>query len=163
MIRIILLALLFALVVIAGVYYVSDGPDKALVFYGEHVRTALFTGLLTVGSFLLSMKVFIVVKFKETVFDTEWYKKRFLDRRKIDPDIKRYAQLRNLSRVLFLAISSAIVGSLSQITIGLIPHFAALIFCVFTASFAGAMLFQTLLLVRSIITEWLNHTENNCV
>ncbi|QIL71684.1 hypothetical protein G7048_15765 [Diaphorobacter sp. HDW4B] len=159
MTRFVLLALLFATAVMAGVIYVSEGSEKAVIFYGNNVRASLFTGLLTVGSFLLSMKVFIVVKFKETVFDTEWYKKRLEDRRKIDPQIEHYAPVRNLSRVLFMAIASAIVGSLSQVTIGLIPHVAALTFCVVTASFAGAMLVQTLLLVRRILTEWLDHTE----
>ncbi len=157
--RFVLLALLFAAAVVAGVIYVSDGSDEAMIFYGKNIRAPLFTGLLTVGSFLLSMKVFIVVKFKETVFDADWYKERLEARRKIDPSIEHYAPVRNLSRVLFAAIASAIIGSLSQITIGLIPHVAALVFCVIAASFAGAMLVQTLLLVRSILTEWLDHTE----
>ncbi|MFT4194882.1 hypothetical protein [Ottowia sp.] len=160
MTRFVLLALLFAMTVMTGVIYGSNGSREALIFYGENIRAPLFTGLLTVGSFLLSMKVFIVVKFKETVFDTEWYKKRLEDRRKINPKIEHYKPVRNLSRVLFVAIASAIAASISQITIGLISHFGALTFCVMAASFAGAMLLQTLLLVRSILTEWLDHTES---
>lgn len=159
MIRFVLLALVFAAVVMTGVIYGSDDSSQAVAFYGQNMRTPLFTGLLTVGSFLLSLKVFIVVKFKETVFDTDWYKKRLEDRRKIDPTVSHYGPVRNLSRVLFAAIASAIVGSVSQVTVGLIPHVAALFFCVVTASFAGAMLIQTLLLVRSILTEWLDNTE----
>ena len=61
MIRFVLLALLFATAVMAGVIYVSDGSEEAMIFYGKNIRAPLFTGLLTVGSFLLSMKVFIVV------------------------------------------------------------------------------------------------------
>lgn len=159
MIRFVICAILFAATVMAGVIYTSNGSDEAVVFYGKNIRAPLFTGLLTVGSFLLSLKVFIVVKFKETVFDTDWYKRRLDDRRKIDPSVSHYGPVRNLSGVLFTAIASAIVGSVSQVTVGLIPHVAALVFCVTAASFAGAMLIQTLLLVRSILNEWLDHTE----
>lgn len=159
MTRFVLTALFFATTVMVGVIYFSDGSGVALEFYGRNIRAPLFTGLLTVGSFLLSMKVFIVVKFKETVFDTDWYKERLADRQKIDPNIKHYGPVRNLSSVLFTAIASAIVGSLTQITIGLIPHVAALTICVITASFAGAMLIQTLLLIRSILSDWLDNTE----
>jgi hypothetical protein len=112
-----------------------------------------------VGSFLLSLKVFIVVKFKETVFDSKEYKERLADLRKLDPSIQHYAQVRNLSSVLFLAIASSIGASACQLTIGLIEKPAAMMFCVFIAVFAGGMLIQTLLLIRKILGEWLDHME----
>lgn len=159
MLRFAFFAVIFSIAVMLGVLHFSEGQEQALAFYGKNLRAPLFTGLLTAGSFLLSMKIFIVVKFKETVFDSDWYKKRLADRRKLDPSIEHYAPVRNLSRVLFVSIASAIIGSLSQVTIGLIPHIAALIFCVLSASFAAAMLMQTLFLVREILADWLDNTE----
>lgn len=157
--RFALVALMFAASVVCAIYFLAPNIVTATSYYGEKIRPSLFTGLLTVGSFLLSLKVFIVVKFKETVFDSKEYKERLTNLRKIDPNIQHYAQVRNLSSVLFLSIASAISASACQLTIGLIEKPLAMMFCVFMAAFAGAMLLQTLLLIRKILSEWLDHME----
>lgn len=154
-----LVALLFASGVVGAIYLLAPDICAATIYFGEKIRPSLFTGLLTVGSFLLSLKVFIVVKFKETVFDSKEYKDRLANLRKIDPSIQHYAQVRNLSSVLFLSIASAISASACQLTLGLIEKPAAMLICVFAAAFAGAMLLQTLLLIRKILGEWLDHME----
>ena len=157
--RFLLVSVLFGLVVASSVYWFSTCNYATVTFYSEKIRASLFTGLLTVGSFLLSLKVFIVVKFKETVFDSKEYKERLEEMRKVDPSLEHYAQVRNLSSVLFTAIASAIIASACQLTIGLLNHIAATLICVFAASFAGAMLMQTLVLIRTILGEWLDHME----
>ena len=78
-------AVIFGAVVAGMVYLLSPDLEKAVSFFADKIRASLFTGLLTVGSFLLSLKVFIVVKFKETVFDTKEYRERLEDLRKVDP------------------------------------------------------------------------------
>ncbi len=157
--RFALVAFLFAASLVGAIYLLAPDIYAATTYFGEKIRPSLFTGLLTVGSFLLSLKVFIVVKFKETVFDSKEYKERLANLRKIDPSIQHYAQVRNLSSVLFLSIASAISASACQLTIGLIDEPAAMLICVFAAAFAGAMLLQTLLLIRQILGEWLDHME----
>lgn len=157
--RFTLVALLFAASVVGAIYFLAPNILTATSYFGDKIRPSLFTGLLTVGSFLLSLKVFIVVKFKETVFDSKEYKERLANLRKIDPNIQHYVQVRNLSSVLFLSIASAICASACQLTIGLIEVPSAMMFCVFMAAFAGAMLLQTLLLIRKILGEWLDYME----
>lgn len=152
-------AFLFAASVVSVIYLLAPNIYTATTYFGEKIRPSLFTGLLTVGSFLLSLKVFIVVKFKETVFDSKEYKERLANLRKIDPSIQHYAQVRNLSSVLFFSIASAIIAAACQLTLGLIEKPAAMLGCVFAAAFAGAMLLQTLLLIRKILGEWLDHME----
>lgn len=150
---------LFAVLVLGMVIWLTPSQNDAVAFYSDKVRNSLFTGLLTVGSFLLSLKVFIVVKFKENVFDSKEYVERLAERRKINPDIEHYGPVRNLSKVLFLSILAALLASAGQITIGLIAHPAAFLICIGAAAFAAAMLLQTLLLIRTILTEWLDHME----
>lgn len=157
--KMIVTSILVAMVVLAAVIYLTPNASSAVTFYGEKIRASLFTGLLTVGSFLLSLKVFIVVKFKENVFDSAVYKKRLEDRRNINPQLSHYGPVRNLSQVLFLAITSSLIASASQMTIGLIPVWWAMLFCVGSAAFAGMMLVQVLLLIRSILMDWLDHME----
>lgn len=152
-------AFLFAASLVSVIYSQAPNIYTATIYFGEKIRPSLFTGLLTVGSFLLSLKVFIVVKFKETVFDSKEYKERLANLRMVDPSIQHYAQVRNLSSVLFLSIASAIIAAACQLTLGLIEKPAAMLACVFAAAFAGAMLLQTLLLIRKILGEWLDHME----
>lgn len=149
-----------ALAVLIAVIFFTPDSARAIIFYDEKIRAILFSGLLTVGSFLLSLKVFIIVKFKENVFDSESYKKKLEARRKINPKISHYGPVRNLSKVLFLAISSSLIASVSQVTIGLVPRWWALLLCVGLAAFAGVMLLQVLLLIRTILSDWLDHMED---
>lgn len=158
--RIIAVSIIAAMVVLAAVIYLTPDSVKAIEFYDVKIRSALFSGLLTVGSFLLSLKVFIVVKFKENVFDSSAYKKRLAARRKINPNLSHYGPVRNLSQVLFIAIASSLTASVMQITVGLIPKWWALLLCTGSAAFAGVMLIQVLFLIRTILKDWLDHMED---
>ena len=40
------------------------------VYFAEHLRGSLFSGFLTLGGFLLSLQMFIVVKIKEDLYDS---------------------------------------------------------------------------------------------
>jgi hypothetical protein len=156
--KIIAIAFGFAFVVAIAIFFLSDTGAEALKIYASSVRHVLFTGLLTVGSFLLSLKVFIVVKYKET-FDSAEYKQRLKELRELDPNLEHYTQVRNLSSVLFAAISSTLTASFLQVTVGLISHPLAMLAAVGAAAFAAAMLAQTLWLIRSVLSEWLDHME----
>lgn len=157
--RFLAVATLFAGVIAGLVYLLSDDLAKANIFFEEKIRSSLFSGLLTVGSFLLSLKVFIVVKFKETVFDSLQYKEQLQELRKVNPDLEHYRPVRDLSSVLFISIASAIIGAACQLTIGLLGNTMSMLVSIFMAAFAGAMLMQTLVLIRSIITSWLDYME----
>lgn len=157
--KMIIASILAALAALGAVIFFTPDSARAIQFYDEKIRSILFSGLLTVGSFLLSLKVFIVVKFKENVFDSESYKNKLAERRKINPNLSHYGPVRNLSKVLFIAITSSLCASASQVTIGLIPEWWALLICVGLAAFAGVMLLQVLLLIRTILKDWLDHME----
>lgn len=159
MIRMFCLAALAAAVVMGLVIWLTPTADVAVAFYGDKLRGILFSGLLTVGSFLLSLKVFIVVKFKENVFDSAGYKKLLEEKRKINHKITHYGPVRNLSKLLFVAIASALTASFLQISIGLLPVWWAMFICIATASFSAILLLQVLWLIRKIIKEWLDFSE----
>lgn len=153
-----LLSLLVALVVVVLVCSTTDLATLA-DFYARNIRASLFTGFLTVGSFLLSLKVFIVVKFKENIFDSALYKEKLEDRRKLNPSLTNYGPVKRLSKLLFVSIASALAASFSQLSIGLLPYWQAAAFCVFVSGFAGSMLICTLWLIREILDEWLSYFE----
>lgn len=141
------------------IYSYCQNHEEIPEFYANNIRSSLFSGFLTVGSFLLSLKVFIVVKLKENIFDTDGYKEKLKVGRKINPKLTLYGPVKRLSSLLFLTISSAMVASVTQLTIGLIPFLWAAFFCIFVSVFAVSMLIFTLLLIREILSEWLNYLE----
>lgn len=159
MISRIILSLLIGLIAAVVAYSFSENLCEISDFYAQNIRASLFTGFLTVGSFLLSLKVFIVVKFKENIFDSEVYKNRLKDRRRLNPSLTHYGPVKRLSNLLFFSIISAISASATQLTIGLIPTWQATLFCIFIATFAGSMLICTLWLIREILDEWLSYLE----
>jgi hypothetical protein len=153
------LSCILGLAAVALVIWLSNDLNLVADFYAKNIRASLFTGFLTVGSFLLSLKVFIVVKFKENIFDSDAYKKRLADRRKLNPELTHYGPVKRLSQLLFFAIISAIGASVTQLSIGLIPAWQATLVCVFAATFAGSMLICTLWLIRQILDDWLSYFE----
>ncbi len=151
--------MLVASITVALIFFAV--PDLSTIpdYYAKNIRGSLFAGFLTVGSFLLSLKAFIVVKLKENVFDTQVYKDKLTELRKINPELTLYGPVKRLSKLLFVTISSAITASVSQLTIGLIDCWTAVLLCAFLAVFAMAMLVATLLLIRRTLDEWLEYLE----
>lgn len=156
----ILLSLFIASLTLALAYYLIPDLNSIPDYYAKNMRGSLFTGFLTVGSFLLSLKAFIVVKLKENIFDSDGYKDKLRDRRKLNPSLTLYGPLKRLSLLIFLAIASAIFASISQLTVGLIERWEAIFFCLFVSIFAIGMLISTLLLIKSTLDEWLDYLEN---
>lgn len=155
----VLLSTLFASITLALIYYLGPAVVEIPDYYAKNIRGSLFTGFLTVGSFLLSLKAFIVVKLKENIFDSAIYKERLKQQRKLNPNLTLYGPVKRLSQLIFLTICSALTASVSQLTIGLIQHWLATFFCIFVSIFAISMLISTLLLIKTTLDEWLNYLE----
>ena len=155
----VLLSTLIASITLALMYYLCSDLGIVPDYYAKNIRGSLFTGFLTVGSFLLSLKAFIVVKLKENIFDSDIYKERLKQQRKLNSNLTLYGPVKRLSQLIFLTICSALTASVSQLTIGLIQHWLATFFCIFVSMFAISMLVSTLLLIKSTLDEWLNYLE----
>jgi hypothetical protein len=59
-----------AALVFGIIYYLSitNGAAQIVDYYQKNMRASMFTGFLTAGSFLLSLKTGIVIKIKESVY-----------------------------------------------------------------------------------------------
>lgn len=155
----ILLSIMVAALSVAIIYWATDDITQIPDFYAKNVRASLFTGFLTVGSFLLSLKVFIVVKLKENIFDNPDYIKKLNERRKLNSSLTQYGPVKRLSRLLFISIAAAMTASTLQLSVGLIHTWEATLVCVFFAAFAGSMVISTLILIRELLDEWLSYLE----
>ncbi len=132
-------------------------------FYAENLRNILFTGLLTLGTFLFAVKTFIVVKLKEDVFDQAFYLERVRKMQKLSPgkNIQQYQPLRNLMTVLFYASLLSISSAVLQVTLGLVGALWTTVVCITAAAVSIALLFWAMILVKINLNVWLEELEKN--
>jgi hypothetical protein len=156
-----LLSALFGSIVAASVYWLV--PDHAILidFYGENIRGSLFTGFLTLGGFLLSLKTFIIVKMKENVYDNEKYIEIYNNNKKLNNNLLLYAPLQKLSHLLFWAILSCIVTSVLQFSLGLFQYWIAPIICIFMAAFSVSLLILSLIEIKNNLDRWFEFLEES--
>ncbi|MCG7576491.1 MULTISPECIES: hypothetical protein [unclassified Halomonas] len=136
--------------------------DDFVFFYGEKLRGFLFSGFLTVGSFLLSLKTFVVVNLKDKLFDSESYKNKYRAMNALgaedEIDYKDlYKPLANLTGFLFFAILFSILTAVSQFSLGLLNDFYYVMFCIWMAVFTATLLLNSLRLIRSNLLVWLGY------
>lgn len=138
-----------------------DWWDKLPVFYEENLQSNFFAGFLTLGTFLFAVKTFIVVKLKEDVFDTDFYRKRIEKMRRLNPskELPHYRPLKNLVRFLYYAALSALVCSVLQLTLGLVGCSWCVAICIVSAAIALALLFASLVLVKRNLDVWIEELE----
>jgi len=86
--------------------------------YDQKVQLAFFTAFLTIGSFLLAMKAFILVRLRDDVYKHDEYRKRYLDQNNNIYRGDYYQGLVELGHLLVVSVVTAFLASISQITIG---------------------------------------------
>lgn len=128
--------------------------------YTEKIRASLFTGFLTLGGFLLSLKTFIIVKMKESVYDSSEYKEYFENRKERNSSLSLYKPLQNLSHLLFWAILSAIITSILQFSIGFFENVLSTMICIYMAAFTIILLILSLFEIKKNLDSWFHITEN---
>jgi len=88
--------------------------------YTSKLQTPLFTGFLTLGSFLLTLKIFIVVQLKEKLYDSDAYINNIANLRLQNDKLDVYAPLERLADLLLSAVISALTTALLQLTLGFV-------------------------------------------
>lgn len=169
--KIVGLSLLIALVAYVGAWlHYCDGlfkqpychpMEKFGEFYGRSLRGSLFTGFLTLGGFLLSLKTFIVVNMKKEVFDNEKYKKEWYDQNKLDAVGTYFGPLQYLSTLLFIAIVCCVATAILQLTLGLFETTLAAAICLWAALLSILFLLRCLLLIRQNLNRMFEYLEPN--
>jgi hypothetical protein len=123
--------------------------QEFLDFYARNLRAGLFTGFLTLSGFLFSVNTFIVVNMKKELYDHEGYRERVETQRSLNNKLTIYGPLKRLSRLLQIAVASALVASVMQFSVGLIAHWVAPAMCMGAAIAAVAILATTLFVIKT--------------
>jgi hypothetical protein len=136
-------------------WFPADFLSKAY----DKLQTPLFTGFLTLGSFLLSLKTFIVVQLKKELFDHKEYRDHFDAVQENQTTDGLYAPLKQLGNFLLWSELFALLTSLSQITIGFVPHSFAKIWCLSAAIATLAVVIRAWLAIRKALNQWFTHLK----
>jgi len=153
---------LFYILTPVALYYVIPIRDILHdIYLCKDLQVPMFSGLLTVGTFLLTMKTFIIFKLKEDLYDNPEYIKIAQKSLTIDSDNHdHYKGLKQLSDYLSMSILGSLVGASLNITIGFIETPLASVICISISACTIALLFFAWHLVWSNLRDWLNILEN---
>lgn len=135
--------------------------DTFFAFYAANLRGSLFSGFLTLGSFLVAVNTFIVVNMKKELYDSRGYRDRVAKMRALNERITFFGPLRRLSALLFWTIILAIGTSVSQLTVGIVfHHWLAAAFCIALAAATIAMLIAVLVVIKRNLRSWFDYMED---
>lgn len=145
-----------------GILYAIDSPSFMLYdFYAQKMQTPLFTGFLTIGSFLLTLKTFILMKLRENLYDSPAYKKRLAEMRTINPAISHYRPLANLGYFLLYCVLGSLITAISQFSLGFIKHKIIAGICISLAAATLSLVFLAWWEIKKNLIFWFELLEDN--
>ncbi len=159
MIKIFIATILFGLLSVVCIYNFVEPIEQITEYYSKNLRGNLFSGFLTLGGFLFSLKTFIIVKMKENVYDHCEYEKKLQKGKKLNPNMTHYGPLRRLSDMLFYSVLLSIITAALQLTIGLIPHWASALICISFSVTTIFLLIWSLILIKQNMDDWFSFIE----
>ena len=128
-------------------------------FYATGFRGPFFTGFLTMGSFLFSVKSFSLLRLLSDVYNSEHYQQTYAKAMKDSSStihVESYMYpIKNLGDLLFWSITISLMASILQISVGLIPSGYSAIFCFCFSFFSILMVFKALFALRIALTDWM--------
>lgn len=148
--------------ILSGVLLYRFCPlDKLSDFYTQRLQAPLFTGFLTLGSFLLTLKTFIVIKLKEGLYDDKRYDQRLNEQQALNPKVKisKYEPLKRLSTFLIYSVFASLFTAASQLLIGSFQRPLTALICLSLASMTLTLVFLAWWQIRLNLNDWFEILE----
>lgn len=130
------------------------------LYTSKNLQIPLFSGLLTVGAFLLSMKTFIIFKLKEDLYDNPKYITNVQETKLSLENYDHYDGLKQLSDYLSISILGSLAGAVLNLSIGFVEAKWSSILSISVSICTISLLFYAWYLVWSNLKDWLNILEN---
>jgi hypothetical protein len=136
------------------------GVNTWVKAYFDFARVPLFSGFLTVGSFMVTLQTAILQRLKDA-YDNPKYLERYICLKAYNPKARYYGSLERLSLALSFCIVSAFLTAMFQMTFGFIkiPWASALSVsaAAVSLSLVGFLTIQILIAHR----EWFSKIEED--
>lgn len=129
--------------------------------YDTKLQLVFFTAFITVGSFLLAMKAFILVRIKEDIYRHKEYKRRYLAQYNNEYKGDYYKGLVELGYLLVVSVVGSFATSIAQITFGFSKTYSIKLIA---PSLVGGMLvlvFLDWLYVYLNLRDWFKFIESD--
>jgi hypothetical protein len=137
----------------------NSNLPKIVQYYQEY-KAAIFTSSLTLGTFLFTMKTFVIQNLKKEVYDNQDYQERIYKRIKAGQKETYYGQLNSFRRLLFATILVAFLNAMLQITLGFIKTKGISILCFSTTAISWGLTIWCLFLVTLNLSEMIKINEH---
>lgn len=99
------------------------GCNSSTRTYIDLIRTPSISGLLTLGSFILSLNVFIIINLKEKLYDSKFYYDNFNKQSNLgDTKLEYYVGLTRLGRLLTSCVPTILLAAIINLFVGPIKH-----------------------------------------
>lgn len=134
---------------------------KFLRIYNEGLQFAFFTAFLTVGSLLLAMKAFLLVRLKDDIYLHEEYQKRYKKQCNGPHKIDYFQGLKDIGYLLVVSVIVCFITSIAQITIGFCPTYEIKIIAPSLASGMLALVIIDWLFVYLNLQDWFSFIEKD--
>ncbi|MHC1744851.1 MAG: hypothetical protein AB9873_17735 [Syntrophobacteraceae bacterium] len=159
--RVIALPTFLTLAIFVSLACFSLSNSSFYCFYAQKMQTPIFSGFLTIGGFLLSLKTFILIKLKEGLYDNQVYRERLMKLSHLNPNQKLsfYGPLSRLGQFLVYCVLGALLTSVFQFTIGFIRNDIAAAFCISFASGTLSLVILAWWELRGNLKEWFDILE----
>lgn len=133
-----------------------------IVTYHHEFRTAIFTSSLTLGTFLFTMKTFIIQTIKKEIYDQPLYRAKVENASKLSGEqVTYYKPLQFLSKLILYSILMALINALLQVTLGYICHPLAAGLCLATSLFSWSIFSVVLFQVGRNMSDMLDFAEED--
>ena len=130
-----------------------------IVDYHEEVRTALFLSSVTLGTFIFTMKSFIIQTMKKEVYDNELYIKEKLPLKDLGEIKGVYEQLQFLASLLKWAIWLSFLSALMHITIGFFGETWSSIACILATAISWIIVAISIYFVSENLRLMIQYSE----
>jgi hypothetical protein len=152
-------AILFFGACVGVLIYFDPGPKGLYDIYSNKLQTPLFTGFLTIGGFLLTLKTFVLIKLKESLYGSEFYQSELADKRHLNPNLSTYGPLSRLGHFLIVSVVSALITATAQLSVGFIHHTIAAAVCMGVAATTLLLVFVAWWEIRKNLSAWFSLLE----
>lgn len=160
--RSIAIALLPGIAAAAVVTYLAH-DNSVFKFYASSLRGSLFSGFLSLGAFMFSLKTFILVNMKTGVYDNDRYRQRVENARTAAPNtpIKVYGSLERLRSLLFWSILTSLFTAVLQMTLGLVDSQVTVAITLGAVGVSLGFLGQALFHINANLKMWFEFLEQD--
>lgn len=130
-----------------------------LVDYYSEIRTALFLSSMTLGTFIFTMKSFIVQVMKKEIYDKKEYQNSVKQIKETGKSVSCYRPLRNLSRILTETIVLSFIAAGLHISLGVLNQDWTAQLCIAVTLVSWVLVATSIFLVSRNLRKMIDISE----